>query len=485
MERSRADRILGDWDRISRQASRPGLPARRAVTTTLRAPTMTAAALLVVVVIAAGLWFGLPARVGPPATEASASPVEPSAAPVATWGPLAVIPPQDGADTARTEGTLRITDACVFLESAGDLTVLFWPADRTTWAVGSQAITFDNFDGTVVTVGDGDAVVLGGSGDSESNSGISGEAWVAEMDWIAPPASTCTLDMWWYVGAVELGAASEPRASPVTTVAEAAGLKLVATFDRMEVAAGGTVTVALSIENTRSTDVVFEEPCETEAMTVELRVPVEPIGREWDGIAAAFKTFALEESTGSPIESSIRAPVRTTAAMQSCHAVKTAISGTGVPTTIIGAGATYETVLTWTAEIVRGVPALTGSAPYSIKVLYDLESTGQLIKAETLGVTGSITVMDGARSAISAGEALDAALADPQFIAWLDQHPQAAWVNANLFLQPAAVGVDQLPAVPYWDIELYREPRNWALLYVDVQSGEVLGRTFCDIPCDR
>ena len=57
--------------------------------------------------------------------------------------------------------------------------------------------------------------------------------------------------------------------------------------------------------------------------------------------------------------------------------------------------------------------------------------------------------------------------------------------NANLFLQGRAFGVDVLPEVPYWDVELYREPRNWAVLYIDAMSGDVLRRNFCNIPCDR
>ena len=56
--------------------------------------------------------------------------------------------------------------------------------------------------------------------------------------------------------------------------------------------------------------------------------------------------------------------------------------------------------------------------------------------------------------------------------------------NANLFLQPPAVGVDELPSVPYWDIDLFRVPRNWATLYVDASNGTILKKMFCDIPCD-
>jgi hypothetical protein len=118
------------------------------------------------------------------------------------WGPLAVVPPQDGADTARTEGKLRITDACVSLDSPSGGTLLYWPADRTTWNAGPSTITFTNYDGTVVTVRDGDAVVLGGSGDSAADGGVSGQAWVDRTVWVARPQPSCALDQRWAVGAV-------------------------------------------------------------------------------------------------------------------------------------------------------------------------------------------------------------------------------------------------------------------------------------------
>jgi hypothetical protein len=127
----------------------------------------------------------------------------PSAGPSADpWGPLAVISPQDGADQARNEGTMRITDTCVTLERLGEVTLLFWPADRTTWNGESRTITFKNFDGTVVTVEDGDEVVVGGSGDSVGESGLSGQEWVDRFDWVAAPAPSCPLDLRWGVGAV-------------------------------------------------------------------------------------------------------------------------------------------------------------------------------------------------------------------------------------------------------------------------------------------
>jgi len=415
---------------------------------------------------------------------------EPSASSAIAWGPLAVFAPQDGADTARNEGTLRITDSCVTLERLGEVTLLTWPADRTTWDGASRTITFENFDGTVVTVADGDVVVVGGSGsggESEGEPGLSTEEYLDRIDWVAPPASSCPLDERWGVGALNLAGADGPDASPITKVAEADGLRLVAMFDRVEVEPGGSLTVALRIENARSTDVVFEEPCHPQAMTVEVLEPVEPIGREWDGIAAAFKTYVLERSSGSPMESSIRERHQTGVFAQPCHAPNGPGGGDPIlPTTIIPAGTTYETFLTWTAEIVPGVPALPGVAPFAIRVAHDHVAEGGGMTAPTLGTSGAILVLDGGPpTAISAGQALDAALGDRQFAAWLEKQPKDAWVNANLFLQPRAFGVDVLPEVPYWDIELFREPRNWAVLYIDAMSGEVLRRTICDIPCDR
>jgi len=196
MERSRADRILADWDSISRLVRRPAMPPRRAVTTALPTSTMTGAALLVVVAVAAGIWFGLPRGSAQPGVPAS---------PASTWGPLAVVPFSNG-DEARTEGTLRITDTCAFLEVGGTPTLLLWGADRTTWSAETRTITFENFDGTVVTVADGDDVVLGGSGggrESEAESGIPNEGWVDRTEWVAPPAASCPIDEWWSIGSVQ------------------------------------------------------------------------------------------------------------------------------------------------------------------------------------------------------------------------------------------------------------------------------------------
>lgn len=271
----------------------------------------------------------------------------------------------------------------------------------------------------------------------------------------------------------------------IAFTAEHDGLVLVAAFDRLIVEPGGDVTVQLSLHNTRSEEVSFSEPCgQSDAMVVEVPNPVEPIGREWDGIAGVFKAYALGQSTGTPIESSIRTPLKTVAKGSRCHA-----RTDGDPTfeyQTIPAGETYESTLTWSAELVKDLPAGPGDTHFSIQVRHDIEAAGGgMYKAETLAVSGAITVLPGGAKVVTAGEALDAALDDPDFSAWLSKQPRKSWENANLYLQPGAVGVDVLPTVPFWSVELFRAPRNWAIYYVDASKSTILKPMFCDIPCDR
>jgi hypothetical protein len=93
------------------------------------------------------------------------------------------------------------------MERRGEVTLLTWPADRTAWDEASRTITFENFDGTVVTVSDGDDIVVGGSGGSSESQGegsLTSEEYMDRIDWIAPPAASCPLENWWGVGALEM-----------------------------------------------------------------------------------------------------------------------------------------------------------------------------------------------------------------------------------------------------------------------------------------
>ncbi len=119
------------------------------------------------------------------------------------FGPLAVIRPSDGTDTALTNGTLRVTKRCVLLKTDSGRELLVWPADRTAWDAEAQRVTFTNFDGTIVRVRDGTRVNVGGSGGSNAEDGTTSQAWLAQMHWVQRPADSCPLKSRWFVGGLE------------------------------------------------------------------------------------------------------------------------------------------------------------------------------------------------------------------------------------------------------------------------------------------
>lgn len=127
----------------------------------------------------------------------------PSASPQPVrWGPVAAFrAPLQMA--ARSEGVLRITDRCTFLERGGEREFLAWPAERTRWNPDALSITFRTRSGNRVMVRDGDEIVVGGGGSSQAEGGGTGAQWVATMLWVAPPDATCLVDVRWEISEVE------------------------------------------------------------------------------------------------------------------------------------------------------------------------------------------------------------------------------------------------------------------------------------------
>jgi hypothetical protein len=166
---------------------------------------MRTAAAIVRLVLLAGVLAGCRSTTPVPTASSSSvgAPSAPTPSPGAEWGPLAVIPPQDGTDTSFTVGTLDITDKCVYLVANDTRTFLFWPADRTRWNPATRSISFANFDGTFVTASGGDAVSVIGGGDSAAESGASGREWASQLAWVAPPDPSCAADVRWGAGGLK------------------------------------------------------------------------------------------------------------------------------------------------------------------------------------------------------------------------------------------------------------------------------------------
>ena len=110
-----------------------------------------------------------------------------------SWGPVAVFR-SDARMQARNEGTLVITADCTFLERNGQRELLAWPVPETTWDPAFAQISFMRRDGQVVSVRNGQYVVLGGGGSSRNEGGLTGEEWANQVTWVARPKAACLVD---------------------------------------------------------------------------------------------------------------------------------------------------------------------------------------------------------------------------------------------------------------------------------------------------
>ncbi|MGI8928657.1 MAG: hypothetical protein ACR2H0_04230 [Candidatus Limnocylindrales bacterium] len=114
------------------------------------------------------------------------------------WGPLAVVRTDSGAQ-ARNEGTVVITDRCVFLEREGYQALLVWPESQTSWDEASGTIAFRRLDGETVNVSSGDEVVMGGGAGAED-----AEQWVDDLPWVLAPAPECVTAEWFFVSDISI-----------------------------------------------------------------------------------------------------------------------------------------------------------------------------------------------------------------------------------------------------------------------------------------
>lgn len=266
------------------------------------------------------------------------------------------------------------------------------------------------------------------------------------------------------------------------------GLTLAVELDRTDVAPGGEVVARVTLRNDRRQEVEYQSTgCRPVVWTVKLRLPVAPEGRAWPGIAGEFKKYALTQGFGPGGVPALQ-PVDTSPPFPPCQVEP--------GRTVLGPGAAREWRITWQAEIVAGVPALSGEAPFTISLSYDPDRQAAAAAGgmgilplrfqtwQQIGVDGTLRIVGDAPRPLSGGEAIDIVLADARFASWLAEQPPASWANANLFLQSWPKDEGIVPAGPSWNVELFREPRNWAIAFVQPHTGR-LELNFCNIPCDR
>ncbi len=292
-----------------------------------------------------------------------------------------------------------------------------------------------------------------------------------------------------------IAATQSPVATPVADgdlVASDDGLTMTVALDRTTVEPGGSLVIAVTIHNARSVPVVLAiDPCGAPAtMHAFVPVPVDPSGRDWDGIAGEFKSYALTEGNGSGGVPT--APGWVAATVEPCREAGFEL--------ILAPGDTTSASMTWTAALVEGVPALPGEIAFDVSVGHDPTDgppsyppdyewpIGSEFKTyEQLTVDGAIRIAGDAPKVVTAGQALDAMLADRRFTVWLSEEPKGTWSAANVFLLNYGAAQATVPG-PSWEIDLFREsgvPRNWASGLVDPFTGKLQNLTFCNTPCDH
>ncbi len=271
-------------------------------------------------------------------------------------------------------------------------------------------------------------------------------------------------------------------------------VSLTVSMDHESLRSGESVTFTATLRNGRSTALAYGvSGCGFGTATLSVPLPLLPKGKTWEGQAAWFKEFALTKGYG-PGGVSATAPLDIALA-----GAGSACSNDGLEMSL-GPGQKLSETFTWRAELVPGVGVLPGDLALHVSAGFDRQNDPPSYDPGYTGirgnwfpiykqvaVTGHVAIVGEAPKILTAGQAIDALLADSRFDGWLQRQSPQSCDTANLFLQNNANG-GLVPAGPGWEIELFCEvgmPRHFAITLVDAVTGEVRLVDICDDPCSR
>jgi hypothetical protein len=275
-----------------------------------------------------------------------------------------------------------------------------------------------------------------------------------------------------------LASPSASTAAPSTPVAtvppdlgthaqmERDGVRVSIDVDAVPLRKDGRATVTLTVEN-RSNNVVrwLADGC---------RVPVSAtirfVGDSWiggidqTGVAAAFKELALQpllQNGFAALGAEFDDPMQGQP-LQGC-------SDIGIVEQL-KAGAHITRTVTWPdpdpiiPQLPNGPIEIVASFPFHG---WPGDPEGQRYEPIAARLP-SWLVSDDSIDFLPPGPAIDAALADPQFAAWLLTKPRDQWVNSSRDLDPVAGS---------WEIGLF-VLNGYALVKLDSRTGQVISRRF-------
>lgn len=305
----------------------------------------------------------------------------------------------------------------------------------------------------------------------------------------APPGSQAPGDS---DAAQVTGAPAMTESASRTLQVSAGNLALTATVDSTMVAPYDMLSIRASVSNSGSQPaVLFTPECGgAVSATAAFGLPLEPYGKQWSGTAGALKEYVLSEGYG-PGAVPATSPMLVELQRDPCLG--------GLAEVILEPGEVSESTLIAPAELIKGVPAITGMVPITVQVLYLLDGPasqpapsqevpgGRSVLYTPLTLKAEVAVERSDTSLASVGEVIDSVLADPTYLGWLEAREPSTWANANLFLIHVDKAAGIVPAGSWWELDLFREvgaPRDSAIAFINPFDASLHSVSYCHAPCD-
>jgi len=200
-------------------------------------------------------------------------------------------------------------------------------------------------------------------------------------------------------------------------------------------------------------------------------------GRPWPGLLGRFKAVALGAGGGGPTNIGYEEQSRIRPADQipiGCHA--------NLHVNQLAAGASLAIRAGWNGTLGGPAPAPAGPATVTASFEFigivgegseDITATKPIkVAIDTAVVVPAAGTGGGAPAPLSPALAIDAALADPEFAAWVTADPEMTWVNPNIVLQDGtwAIGL-------FKNGKVFGRPTRYGELKIDAR-GQIVGRRF-------
>jgi hypothetical protein len=269
--------------------------------------------------------------------------------------------------------------------------------------------------------------------------------------------------------------------SPGAT-AQSSDLDLSVALTTASPVAGTAVTATVTVRNQSLRAVSYQtDGCGMPAtLEVDRPTPNGSTGSAQSGFAATFKQYVMADGLDQAEKPGL-GPVREPFG-DSCQAVPSNLT--------LEPGQLVTGDKTWQTDLVPGIPLPPGPVVLTTTVQYDplppptprspqpAPSGGlpppngnwfpqyEHVLAQTIDIQVAAGI---GPSAMSAAQAIDAALTNVTFRSWLEGQPASSWANANIYLDARG-----------WHVELFVDQHTFGIVILDPVSGNIRFVSTCE-----